>query len=93
MSTRSHTHAGSKRPPDPPPSPAELARLIQEAIAEGRHSPISKWRTLCDGCRQWVCAIYYTTVDKRRLCGECAAKIGQGPTLEEPRVQQAQVMP
>jgi len=56
----------------------QIERLIEEAIAEGRHS--REYSTLCMGpCGQWVGGIYHTTLDGQRLCAKCADEIGAGP--------------
>lgn len=52
------------------PTPAEVAASVNRAIAEGRHSPTHQ--TVCQGCGQWVFAIWHVTEDGRRLCCDCA---------------------
>jgi len=56
----------------------EIEAITARAIAEGRHSRTPKF--FCVGCGNWVSSIFYTTIDKKRLCPECADRLcGQGP--------------
>lgn len=58
----------------------ELQRMTAAAIQAGTHAPIERWRTVCDGCREWVNGIYHVTFDGKRFCATCAdEKSGAGP--------------
>lgn len=49
-----------------------LQEITDAAIAEGRHRPVAEFRTLCDGCRQWVSGIFHVSLGGVRLCKACA---------------------
>lgn len=64
---------------------AVMARIEAQAIADGRHSPIEQWRTLCDGCGRWVSGIYSTSLDRKRYCFSCVCGLPPQPsTLHAP---------
>lgn len=60
-----------------------VADILDRAIAEGRHSPAGAWRTVCDGCGEWVGGIWHVTPDKNRLCIHCAASAGVQSAIDE----------
>ncbi len=49
---------------------ADADRAYALAIANGTHSETPPL-TVCQGCRKWVRAIAYVTLDHKRLCREC----------------------
>lgn len=57
-----------RRAPAQPDLP-KVMKMIADATAAGTHS--AGFLTVCDGCRQWVQAIHYFTLDGKRLCYEC----------------------
>jgi hypothetical protein len=54
------------------PDPAIVAGMVAAALKAGTHGPPENFRTVCDGCRNWVSGIFWISPDKRRLCKECA---------------------
>jgi hypothetical protein len=54
-------------------TPAELAKMEADAIANGTYRPIDEWRTVCTGCRQWVNKVYHANPQNTRehFCINC----------------------
>lgn len=64
-------------PPAHQPKPLDEAvtAMIEQAIAEGRHS--RTFQTVCDACRQWVGGIFHVRLGGAgRICRACAKKEG-----------------
>lgn len=60
-------------------SAAERTEIVERAIREGRHeADMSTWRTVCQGCREWVPAIWFVTEAGVQLCRACAPKDRNG---------------
>jgi hypothetical protein len=57
--------------------PAQTQAITDRAIRQGRHS--AEFRAFCQGCQKMVGSIYHVTIDRLRLCPDCADKIGCGP--------------
>ena len=54
-----------------------IETITARAIAEGRHSPIDVWRTVCGVCKQWVRGIYYIVPGERKeVCEACCRRLG-----------------
>lgn len=49
-----------------------LFELIDRAKREGRHGEIQDWRTVCQGCNEWVSGIWCVTEAGKRLCRACS---------------------
>jgi hypothetical protein len=61
----------------------ELMAMIDQAIAEGRHSP--DFRTVCPQCREWVDGIFWINPQsaRDRCCIHCAARNGNEGAIAE----------
>jgi hypothetical protein len=58
--------------------------MLAAAIRRGTHAPASAFRTVCDGCREWVGGIFHADpYSKKRLCLGCSAKAGVKGAAEE----------
>ena len=67
------TKSAAAKPDVPRWTAKDLEAYTAKAIAEGRHS--EKYLTVCDGCREWVDSIMHVTIDKKRMCLKCYAKM------------------
>jgi len=47
--------------------------LCEQAIREGRNAPT---QTVCQNCCEWVDGIWHVTLDHKRICLVCSAKLG-----------------
>lgn len=61
-----------------------VADMLAAAIRQGRHAPASAFRTVCDGCGDWVGGIFHADpYSKKRLCLGCSGKAGVKGAAEE----------
>lgn len=61
-----------------------VADMLAAAIFEGRHAPASAFRTVCDGCGEWVGGIFHADpYSKKRLCLGCSVRQGVKGAAEE----------
>jgi hypothetical protein len=61
-----------------------VADMLAAAVREGRHAPASAFRTVCDGCGEWVGGIFHADpYSKKRLCLGCSAMQGVKGAPEE----------
>lgn len=72
----------------PRPSARPVGGLSPAAVAAARAAGTYSRGELyhvCDGCRQWVEAIWWINplYPRNRLCAACATAIGKGPSARE----------
>lgn len=65
MQTRTRTY-------DPKAHAAQVTRMINKAIREGRHS--EKCERYCQGCGELVGELWHMTIDRKALCMMCSAR-------------------